>query len=311
MSNRLTTLLVRNLMKPLRLGTYLGVVTVGVSLVGARVVHAKTATAALAIGEPLGRIELSDDASNTLSFNGQRLHVTASHVDADVRAVLDRTQKACESHADGLADDLGNIDQRFATAPPSTRGFPGIAILRDEREGRGVVVCFATGKSTTMTDVAHRLARFSRTEVLSDLGDLRYVAVHAEGSGARIVATWSDERLALGEMFPKEGDAPGGDPHHAPRPSNAQRLMTVRVEPAPYGAFMYATSAAASVALADYDTALRESGFTAVPPTDPGSRAYQRGLVDVLVTTQPTSDGRTMLSVVESSYASAHAGGTR
>ena len=54
---------------------------------------------------------------------------------------------------------------------------------------------------------------------MSALGGMRYVTAHAEKDGyTRITATWTDERLSLDEMFPKEGDAKGDDPSAAPRP---------------------------------------------------------------------------------------------
>ena len=295
--------------KSLRLATYLGVVAVGLSVVGVRAVHAKTKSAAFALGEPLGNLDVASGGGNTLTINGQRLHLSAAHVDGSVTAVLDRLQKGCETHADGLADDLGTIDRGFVTTTPNTRGFPGIAMLRDERDGRGVVACFATGENTSTTGVARRLAHFSETRDLADIGGLRYVAVHADGEGgSKVVSTWSDDRLAMDALFPDDGDAAGDDPGAAPRPANARRLLSARVEPAPYGAFVYASTESPEGAIKSYETALVARGFRPVPSTDPLSRAYQSGLVDVLVTATGGSEG-TSLSVIESQYARAQAQG--
>ena len=295
--------------KSLRLATYLGVVTVGLSVVGVRAVHAKTKNAAFALGEPLGNLEVASGGGNTLTINGQRLHLSASHVDASVTAVLDRLQKGCETHADGLADDLGAIDKGFATTTPSTRGFPGIAMLRDERDGRGVVACFATNENTSTTGVARRLAHFSETRDLADIGGLRYVAVHADGEGgSKVVSTWSDDPLAIEALFADDGDAAGDDPGAAPRPANARRLLSARVEPAPYGAFIYASTESPEGAIKSYETALVVRGFRPVPSTNPLARAYQSDLVDVLVTATGGSEG-TSLSVIESQYARAQAQG--
>lgn len=297
--------------KSLRLATYLGVVVAGLSCVGVRAVHAKTKRAAFALGEPLGNLDVASGGGNTLTINGQRVHLSAAHADASVTAVLDRLQKGCETHADGLADDLSTIDSGFATATPSTRGFPGIAILRDEREGRGVVACFATGENTSKAGVIRRLARFSETSDLADIGGLRYVAVHADaGGGSRVVSTWSDDRLPIAALFPDEGDAAGDDPSAAPRPANARRLLSARVEPAPYGAFVYASADSPEGAVKSYEAALVRRGFRPVPSTDPLARAYQGALVDILVTATGGNEG-TSLSIIESHYARAQArGGT-
>ena len=295
--------------KSLRLATYLGVVVVGLSLVGVRAVHAKTKKAAFALGEPLGNLDVASGGGNTLTINGQRLHLSAAHVDASVTAVLDRIQKGCETHADGLADDLGALDRSFASSTPSTRGFPGIAMLRDEREGRGVVACFATGEDTTRAGVAQRLARFSKTSDLADIGGIRYVAVHADPEGgSKVVSTWSDDRLAIDALFPDDGDAAGDDPIAAPRPASARRLLSARVEPAPYGAFVYASTESPEGAIKSYETALVARGFRPMPSTNPLARAYQGNLVDVLVTATGGTEG-TSLSVIESHYARAQAQG--
>ena len=295
--------------KSLRVATYLGIVFAGLSVLGVRAVHAKTRKAVLAIGEPLGNLDVASGGGNVLTINGQRLHLSAAHVNASVTAVLDRLQKGCETHADGLADDLGELDAAFATRTPSTRGFPGIAILRDEREGRGVVACFATGEDTTKAGVAKRLARFSKTNDLADIGGLRYVAVHRdEEGGSKVVSTWSDDSLAIDALFPDQGDALGDDPTAVPRPASARRLLSARVEPAPYGAFVYASDESPEGALSAYDKTLVAKGFRPIPGADPLARAYQSGLVDILVTASGGTEG-TSLSIIESHYARAQAQG--
>ena len=290
------------LAKTVRVATYLGVVTLGLSVVGVRAVHAKTKKAALAIGEPLGNIDVPPGGGNLLTVNGAKLHLAVAHVDATVPAVLDRIQKACETRADGMSEDLGAMDRDFATTPPSAHGFPGIAILRDERDGRGVVACFATGEKTNDAGLVKRLAKFVKTSNLEDLGNLRYVAVHAEPEGgSKITATWSNDELSINAMFPDEGDAAGKDPRYAPRPTNGKRLLSATVEPAPYGAFIYGTNESPNEAVKSYEQALAKRGFKAVGTSDPLARSYQNGLVDVLVTASAGTEG-TSLSVIESSY---------
>lgn len=297
------------LAKTVRVSVYLGIVVAGLSVVGVRAVHAKTKQAAFALGEPLGNLDVGSGSGNTLTINGQKLHLAAAHVDGSVSAVLDRIQKGCETAADGLADDLAGLEAGFATQAPSTRGFPGIAMLRDERDGRGVVACFATGENVSGTGVARRLALFSKTTDLSDIGGLRYVAVHAEPEGgSKVVSTWSDDSLALEAMFPDEGDASGDDPIMAPRPANVRRILSARVEPAPYGAFVYSSNESPEAAIKGYETTLIAKGFRQVDGPDPLARAYQNGLVDVLVTATGATEG-TSLSVIESHYARAQAQG--
>ena len=295
--------------KTARVATYLGVVVAGLSVVGVRAVHAKTRSAALAIGEPLGNIEVPPGGGNVLTVNGAKLHLAVAHVDGTVPAVLDRIQHACESHADGLADDLGAMEHDFATTKPSARGFPGVGLLRDERVGRGVVACFAPGEQVDKIALAKRLAKFAKTSDLEDLGGLRYVAVHEEPEGGvKVTSTWADDSLSIGAMFPETGDAAGNDPRYAPRPAKTQRLMSATVEPAPYGAWVYGTNEAPEAAMKSYEAALAAKGFKVVAGTEPLARSYQNGLVDVLVTASAGTEGTT-LSVIESSYLQARASG--
>ena len=147
-------------------------------------------------------------------------------------------------------------------------------MLRDERDGRGVVACFATGENTSMTGVARRFAHFSETRDLADIGGLRYVAVHADHEGgSKVVSTWSDDRLAIEALFADDGDAPGDDPGAAPRPAGARRLLSARVEPAPYGAFVYASNESPEGAIKSYETALLARGFRPISSSNPRARA--------------------------------------
>jgi hypothetical protein len=204
--------------KTVRLTAYLTVVGVVLGGVGVRVAVAKSGKAALAIGEQLDEVAVTTGGT-TLSVNGMPLHLASALLNAPLSAVLDRAQRACETHADGLADDLSDMEASFARAP-SERGFPGLAILRDVREDRGVVVCFAPGVQTSSSDAMKRFMRFAETRDINDVGELRYVAAHTDEAGkTRVTATWSAGPMPLETLFPDEGDAPGEDPMTAPRPS--------------------------------------------------------------------------------------------
>jgi hypothetical protein len=300
----------RLLGKFLRLSAYLAVVGLAFGALGVKAVHAKGARAALALGEPLSALDVPPGSGSQLLVNGQRLHLASARLDATVPAVLDRLDGACRSHADGLADDLANLDGLMATK--TTRGLPGIGVLRDEREGRGVVMCFAPGENVDDAALVHRLRLVLEHHDLSELGGLRYVAVHADRDGkSRVTATWSDERLSLDDLFAGEGgDARGEDPALAPRPDGARRVLTARVEPARYGAFVYTTREPAADALLRYDATLRSRQFEPVGSTAKG-RAYRRGLVDVLVTTTEGMSGTSHLSIMESHYSVASKGDAR
>jgi hypothetical protein len=95
----------------------------------------------------------------------------------------------------------------------------------------------------------------------------------------------------------------------APRPTAGARVLSARVLPAPYGAFVYMTPEGKGSALGAYDKAIVARGFQ---PVDLGAqasadgRAYRKGFVDVMVTATERAEGTT-LSIVESQFASAQA----
>lgn len=291
--------------KTLRVTVYVSVVAAGLGAVGVRAVHAKAQKAALAIGESLASVEI-EGSHTVLTLNGHPLSLTDVHVDASVNEVLDRVQAACETHAEGLADDLADFE-RAVRRPPNDRGFPGIGFLRDTaREGHGVVSCFAAGAPVGHAEFVRRAGRFAESHDLADLGGLRYVAARPdEGGGARVTATWTDGHLDIGAMFPAKGDAPGEDPTAAPRPADARRLLSARVMPAPYGAFMYDTNKRPDAALADYERVLTSRGYERVRGPESGGeagRGYRSGLVEIYVTATSRAE-RTSLTIIESHYA--------
>ncbi len=289
----------------LRVTGYTFVLTVGLGVLTARHAHAQATESAAVVGEQLLRLAESDDADgrqHDLAINGQIVHVTSAHTTLPLAAVLQRFEKACEEHADGMLNDLADLDASLLRAP-STEGHPGIGMLRDDRDGRGVVACFAAGEDVDTARLGARLQRFTRSYDLADLGGLRYVAARTLESGStEVVATWTEGAFRLGEMFPAEGDASGDDPTAAPRPASARRMLSARDRRAPYGVFLYEVHGEAGKNLDAYATLARRSGWTAheaVHDRDQDSAAFERDGIDVLVTATELEGGLAMLSIVE------------
>jgi hypothetical protein len=285
-----------------RVTAYVLVLTLGLGVLAARTVHASAKDGAFALGERL--LDLSangDDAAHELSINGQLVHVTSAQTSRPLAEVLDRFQGSCEDHADGMVDDLRDLGAAL-DRPASQEGFPGLGVLRDVRDGRGVVACFAANRATDHLELAARLERFATSTDLADVGHLRYVAARTLESGAtQVVATWTSGPVRLGEMFPEHGDAAGDDPAAAPRPAGT-RVLSARDRLAPYGVFLYTSHAKPEAALAAYGTSMSTAGFHELPAVAeraPEARAYERPGLDVLVTAEPLEDGTTILSIIE------------
>jgi hypothetical protein len=286
-----------------RVTAYVLAVTVGLGVFCARQAHARAKEGALLLGEQLLRLSDTEEGNaHELSINGQTVHVTSAHTSLPLGKVLERFQTACEEHADGMVADLADLESSFARAP-AAQGFPGVGMLRDDRDGRGVVACFAAGREVDTSQLGARLERFSRSYDFADLGDLRYVAARSRSDGTTdVVASWTEGQFRLGEMFPAAGDATGEDPHAAPRPGAARRILSARDARAPYGVFLYELRGDAAQTLASYTGVVRQAGWVvheAVNARDESIAAFERSGVDVIVTVEPLDDGLSLLSIVE------------
>jgi hypothetical protein len=284
----------------LRVATYAVVVAVGVGGVAVKRAKARAAEGALLFGEQLLRNVHEDEASSRdLVVNGQTLHVSNAQTSLPLREVLDRFERQCEEHADVMPEDLATLETALE-AKPARGGFPGIGVLRDQRDGRGVVACFAAGGPVDHADLAARLARFSETHDLGDVGHMRYIAARTLESGTtQVVATWTSSALRLDEIFPEHGDARGQDPSFGPRPASSVRVLSARDARAPYGVFLYEMRLPPESALEAYESDAATGGFLPIPQAgDRDVRVLTRRGVDLLVTAT-RHDDRTFLSIVE------------
>ncbi len=301
-SRRMT---VRELLdRSLRLSTYVLVVGLGLGAIGAKKVHAKTKEGAAVFGEQLLRLAANDDNSDAreLSINGQSVHIANAQTSEPLAKVLARFEGQCDDHADGMVNDLRDLDAALGRAP-NAEGHPGIGVIRDDRDGRGVVACFAVGAELDATTLATRLERFSRTHDLGDLGGLRYVAARTLESGAtQVVPTWTEGSVKPDAIFPEPGDPARLGPFVAPRPGGARRMLSARDVKAPYGAFLYEIRGGRDEALAAYTKKAAAEGWREQPEVAeraPESRALSMAGVDVLVTAESYEPGITTLSIVE------------
>jgi hypothetical protein len=288
-----------------RVTAYVFVVTAGLGVLGARQVHAKAKDSAFVVGEQLLKLSETDSVdseAHELSINGQTIHITSAQTTLPLKTVLDRFQRSCEDHADGMVKDLRDLDSAIGREE-SKEGHAGVGVLRDDRDGRGVVACFATGEDTDANGLGSRLEKFVRSHDLADLGALRYVAARTlEGGATQVVASWTEDRFKLDEMFPEHGDAKGDDPKIAPRPASSRRILSARDKRAPYGVFLYEKPGSTmKEALDAYAVHAKNVGFTmhdVVTERAPEARAFEKDGVDVLVSAE-TVEGGSVLSVIE------------
>lgn len=291
-------------MRVTRLAVYFMVVAALLGVVAGRIAYAHAKQTALDTGRELVRLTDTGKLTgvNRLRINGALVNVSSSVSNLSHQAVLDRFQKECEDHADGMADEFTSLHSELAAAPKN-QGFPGIGVLRQDDDKAGMVVCFAIGRAASETEIYARIAEFAKTGDLASLGSVRYVtAKKGASTNSHVVALWTDGAVNVKQMFPDQGDAPGNDAPGVLRPPSSRRLMTAYAEGAPYGVRVYESTLGRDAILGEFDKVMPSTGWMAYPravENVPTARSFSKEGHDILVATEPSGSGGTMVSVVE------------
>jgi hypothetical protein len=294
--------------KMLRLTTYLFVVSlIGATLV-ARSGFARIRGSAMQLGDELIHLTESTGMAGDfyrLRLNGELMNVATAKTSLSVSEVLARYKGACEVHADGIKEEFAHLRESLKPgAPLPAVGYPGLGILREESEDRGMVLCFAQGGHTDHTAAFGRITDFADSGDLAKLGDLRYVVARQTPGGSHVVVAWTDGSFPISKMFPDEGDAPGADVPNVVRPDGTRRLFSAYAEGAPYGIRVYEADRPASLLLGQYDREMPTNGWQTITPvaqTLPSARAYSRDGVDILVSvgSHNKDPNKSVISVIE------------
>lgn len=301
-------------LRTMRVSAYLGCVSIVVGAVGVRAAYGEAKKRAMVLGDELAQLTANDAPGevSTLRVNGEAIHVASATTRAPFAEIVDRLEKACREHADGLTPAFADLDgsMKPGVALPALGG-PGAGTVREVHGDKGLVFCFAAGRPddaaglSGQRDFVSRLQGFSRTGDLGAIGRVRYANVRSVGTAdhplTQVVAIWTDEHFAIRSAFPAKGDAPGSDADHVVRLPGSRRLLTAASDGAPYSVRAYEATMPVERALATFDAEMPTLGWTADATAKTkvdGSRAYRRGAVEVLVTAR-AHDDETRLSIVE------------
>jgi hypothetical protein len=214
------------------LSTVLGVLTLRNSLAAASGYALSLAERADELSEglplPLKRIEL----------NGQPLLVTTGLKEGDVKGAL---------------DDFAVLCRR-----PKESARRGMPLLRQTRDDRGIQGCFlpAQGRSTWQ--------ELMRTRDVETVGHVAMLyARKTKENRVHVLLIETQPPFHLLDMFPAQGDAPGSDSPHVPRPSQARRILSgVAVGGAPYAVRLYETSSSTAASLDEMEGGMLARGYT-------------------------------------------------
>jgi hypothetical protein len=260
-----------------------------------RSAQARLGEALLGFGDQL--VKLQDLRANSeprqLSINGLSLGVLTLSTDLSVPAALDRFQNLCRQRGGlqvppALANKLG----------PARTAFD--ATFRQEGQAEGALACIDTGHPLGLEQLTERLAGLQKTGDLAALGQLRYVFARRSGTTTTLLVFWTDGSAPLLELFPPNGDAPGRDPEHVPRPEVSRRILSATEHGAPYHLTLYKAGNQSSEALANwYRGALEARGWHVAPGGAPASLRAQRLGRNLIVACSRTEDGAAVATVAE------------
>jgi hypothetical protein len=248
----------------LRVSFFLTCVALALAVLAARAARADIGELGLAAGRKLDHLEDFTADSEALMINGARFHRATSYTPDGVSHVLDRVEEACLRNPGLLGQAMREVPVQALAKINADKELPRSAknaIIRDESEEGGMVVCFVGAKPTSLHELGARLEHFVQTLELYELGDFRYVYAVRKGDQTRVITLWTELSLNMNSMFPSTGDAAGSDSELVPRPPNARRTLSAAAAGQPSGVRIYESTESIEALEAFYGNAMRQRGF--------------------------------------------------
>lgn len=289
-----------------RLGVYTTVVFLGLTVVAARSARSDAGEASMVMGREFASLGGAIQNGQRVRLNGEQIYVGSTTVDLSTNEVLDRFEALCRKGSQGLDEvvrdpSLGLPEEKRTWLTNLRLG--GLGIVRNESHDEGTVACITHGEGGGIRGLVQRLANFSESLDLKDLGKLRYVYVRSTSDKRRsqVITVWTDGSLRLGHLFPKPNlDAPGVDPVSAPRPPESTRLLSAEIDGAPYGIRLYESDKTPTEVLRFYEGHLISKGWTnaeEVVRAAGEARAFSKEGAELLIFADPGP--RTSVSIIE------------
>jgi hypothetical protein len=300
----------------LRVGAYLGALSLGLSCLWVARVAAEVEDVSLELGARLA-LELGDVVGEpqAIAVNGQQVWIASKTTALSVEQVLDRFDAHCVEASRALSTALDALEEQPSAAPElRTLAYERLLIRRGElEEAGGQLVCLAaTERLQGFEDLGRRLNTLLTTGALGALGELRYVRARPRPEGgSHVVTVWSAGSFNLFEALPRDVDVPGGDAERAPRPPDAVRTLSARVPGRAYAAYSYISELSAAELFRFYDTEMPRLGWqplaaaALVPETQEvakEARAFLLGEAITYVVVNDTAEAegaRTSVTVVQ------------
>lgn len=249
----------------LRAGAYLGCVSLAFGAIRIRQARAEVRDRTVELGRQMARLASATQHDvNRLTINGQTMWLASSLASDSPTAVLDRYQAYCESKASHSVDSWRELAKK-SDPPPESKPFLSTGVMRAGTATEGTVTCF-TKTESSKPGIGEAMKSFAETGNLGDLGAARYVYTRITERGNTLVLTaWTDDKFNIPSFVGEEGkEAEGADFTDIPRPTNASRVFSVRLEETPFGVNVYRSKQSPSEVAKFYDNELGGMGWLAL-----------------------------------------------
>lgn len=250
----------------IRVFAYVSGVGVVCGALSIRAARAEVADQSLVVGRQM--LELVGTKNNDVShvsLNGQQMFLGSALAKDDVGTVLDRYEQHCKKNGAQSPEswqELSKNPVRQSETSAQTLEAFNTGVVRSGNEKEGTVICFVRS-SSSKTSVAEALKAFGQTGELGALGQLRYAyAKKTEQGNTHILTGWTLDKFNVSAFTPPEtGDVAGSDFPEMPRPENAQRVLSARVEGTPFGLNVYRSDVAPAKVAEQFDEAMTKAGW--------------------------------------------------
>ncbi|HEY0468522.1 MAG TPA: hypothetical protein VGC79_30215 [Polyangiaceae bacterium] len=248
-------------------------------------------------------------------LNGQRMSLASKLTPLSVAQVIERFGQHCREHSAGLAGEIAALPSGAAALQrlPEELRDPSRWLSSETSGSSGKVAqiaCIARkGSGGGLQGLVERIAAFTESGDLSEIGDARYVVARRddESGQTHVLAMWTEGKFNIPEMFSDRGDAPGSDSSCVPRPPEARRVLTAEMAHRSYAIRMYDTARANNEVLSYYEQQLTPRGFLVHPLPHASAeldlndhvRAFSKDGVAVIVVTSQTPAEKTGVSIIE------------
>jgi hypothetical protein len=279
--------------------------------------------AGLALLRQLAPLSGTGGGVQPIVVNGERILFASLLTPLAPAEVVDRFDRHCQSGGKNLREEIGKLPLHAGRPLPAPLLDPARwAIWRDQAEDGHIAQlgCLAQ-PDDGLRGLITRLGAFRDTGEVSKLGEARYVVARrsADGKSSHVLALWPDGAFNLRAMVASEGDAPGRDSEHVPRPPDARRVLSATLPDQPYALRMYDSRRSRPDLLGFYDRELGQRGWVGRPVAPEGRsdkfvvqhsewRSFTKGTVALLVATDALENGQIGVTLIEmGSAGAAHA----